>query len=360
MREITEQEILEIASALVYETTRDGSCVQYDPQKGWLVFIDTDDEEEVWETVSHEEFLEKHAEYMLESVCKHNAYLATKVLEDLVEAEKWERYAKYVTYDVVKEAVIKAVEEILKRAEEFGLERKSPPAHWRKVSEKLLIFCDGACEPHNPGGAAAWGFAVVDTQTGEVLNQASGVAAVGNGATNNLAEFAAVMAALRWVLECEWEKTSIKILTDSQLVVRILNNEWSATPGKGYFSAYQQAKDLLKRVRQRGNKVSISWIPREQNTIADNLSKSAAFQAYLQRCNNNRLRFFSLKRATKCCICEKELDVGTDVAGIPLRKGEWKIFCKHHVEVSVQINYTEEANKNGSKSVCSEEACEVC
>ncbi len=356
MREITEQEILEIATALAYETTKDGSGVKYDPQKGWLVFIDTDDEEEVWEAVSHEEFLEEHAEDLLKSVCRYDAYLVTKVLKDQAEEEKWGRYEEYIMHAVVRETVVKVAEEILKRGEEFGLERKSPP-RWRGVKEKLLIFCDGACEPHNPGGAAAWGFVAVDTETGEVLHQDSGVVAVGYGATNNLAEFAAVGAALRWVLDAGLEKISIQIKTDSQLVTKILNGGWNATPGKGYYSAYQQAKDLLKQVGQRGNKVSISWIPREKNTIADNLSKSAAFQAYLQKADRSRLRFFSLKRATNCFICEKELEVGTDVAGIPLRKGVWKIFCKHHVEVSAQID--KEVQNNVSKSIYAEEACKV-
>jgi len=353
MREITEQEILEIATALAYEITDDESCIRYEPQKGWFVLIDTD--EEVWKAVSHEEFLEEYAEDMLKSMCRHNVYLATQVLKDPTEVEKWRKYSEYVTYAVVREIVIKVAEEILKRGEEFGLERKSPPTRWRGVKEKLLIFCDGACEPHNPGGAAAWGFAAVDTETGEVLHQASGVAAVGNGATNNLAEFAAVGAALQWLLEREFERTTIRICTDSQLVVNILKKEWQANPEAGYYAEYKQTKDLLKQVRWRGNQVEIKWIPREENTLADKLSKIAAFQAYPWHTDRKRLRFFALKRATDCFICSKPLEVGEEVVGIPLRGGVWKIFCKQHLNEN-----TEEVSNNTCEGVQAEELSTVC
>jgi len=231
----------------------------------------------------------------------------------------------------------------------------SPPVKKKQPRRKLLIHCDGACEPFNPGGAAAWGFVVIDTSTGEILHQASGVVVVGNGATNNLAEFAAVVAALRWLLQEGAQNMSIKIKTDSQLVVKILHKEWSANSGTGYYSAYKEAESLLREVRQRKNGVEILWIPREENTLADKLSKIAAFQAYPWHTDRKRLRFFALKRATDCFICSKPLEVGEEVVGIPLRGGVWKIFCKQHLNEN-----TEEVSNNTCEGVQAEELSTVC
>jgi len=143
----------------------------------------------------------------------------------------------------------------------------------------VTIYCDGACEPYNPGGAAAWGFVAYVTSTEQPIHYAFGVVKVGNGATNNLAEFAAVVAALMWVKEQGIR--SVKIYTDSQLVVKLLNRQWKPSSNEvGYYDAYKNAREVLTFLRRRKHKVTIEWIPRDWNKVADALSNYAAYYAY--------------------------------------------------------------------------------
>jgi len=198
---------------------------------------------------------------------------------------------------------------------------------------RLRIYCDGACAPYNPNGVATYAFVVYEGEERKDrirIHEEAGVVAVGTGATNNLAEFAAVRAALRWVLQEGWVNSKITIFSDSQLVVNIMNGEWQPrNETAGYYSAYQEAKELLEQVVAVGNKVIFHWHSRVFNAEANLLANTLAYKTYIQR-NEKRARYFKLKKPTTCCVCDKWLAIGEEVVGIPLRD-EWKIFCAEHV-----------------------------
>jgi len=195
---------------------------------------------------------------------------------------------------------------------------------------RLRIYCDGACAPTNPGGVATYAFVVKRGESKTLIYEESGVVAEGIDATNNLAEFAAVRAALRWVLQEGWVNSKITIFSDSQLVVNIMNQKWKPRSNiVGYYPAYREAEELLAQVRAAGNNVFFHWHGREFNAEANLLANTLAYKTYLQQ-NSKRARYFKLKKSTTCCICDKKLEVGEDVVGIPLRN-EWKIFCIQHV-----------------------------
>ena len=195
---------------------------------------------------------------------------------------------------------------------------------------RLRIYCDGACAPTNPGGVATYAFVVKRGESKTLIYEESGVVAEGIDATNNLAEFAAVRAALRWVLQEGWVNSKITIFSDSQLVVNIMNGEWQPrNETAGYYSAYQEAKELLEQVVAVGNKVIFHWHSRVFNAEANLLANTLAYKTYIQR-NEKRARYFKLKKPTTCCVCDKLLAIGEEVVGIPLRD-EWKIFCAEHV-----------------------------
>jgi ribonuclease HI len=63
----------------------------------------------------------------------------------------------------------------------------------------ISVFCDGLCEPRNPGGWACWAWLALD-DSGSLVARDYGCCARG-GATNNVAEYAAVIAALRHALK---------------------------------------------------------------------------------------------------------------------------------------------------------------
>jgi len=197
---------------------------------------------------------------------------------------------------------------------------------------RLRIYCDGACKPFNPSGVATYAFVVYqgEGQKKTLIYEESGVVAQGYGATNNLAEFAAVRAALRWVLKEGWVNSKITIFSDSQLVVNIMNQKWKPRSNiVGYYPAYLEAEELLAQVRAAGNNVFFHWVSRDYNTHADLLATSLAYKTYLES-NGKNARQFKLKYPTTYCVCGKQLEVDEEVIGIPLRN-DWKILCIQHI-----------------------------
>ena len=133
---------------------------------------------------------------------------------------------------------------------------------------QIIFYCDGACLPVNPGGYATWAWVAVDLQ-GRELTSALGCLGHGSGCTNNVAEYTAVLEALRWGKRQGGGLVLVR--TDSQLVVHQVNGTWriKATP---LLPLVQEARGLLAELGGR-----LEWIPREANTRADALT----YQAYL-------------------------------------------------------------------------------
>jgi hypothetical protein len=88
---------------------------------------------------------------------------------------------------------------------------------WQKAAptmDKSTVYCTGACQP-NPGGLAVWAWvAIVGDQE---ISQNSGCLGCGSNMTNQIAEYMAVVQALR---SAKRTGISIDCRTDSQLVVK--------------------------------------------------------------------------------------------------------------------------------------------
>jgi ribonuclease HI len=131
----------------------------------------------------------------------------------------------------------------------------------------MKFLCDGACNP-NPGPMGI-GVAMFDP-AGELVATIS--RAIGEG-TNNLAEFQAVLAALE--LARTRDVDAPIIFTDSQLVVEQIHGRYNVA-AKHLQALRDRAASELRKLRG-----SLSWIPREENTVADRLSKRALAPANL-------------------------------------------------------------------------------
>lgn len=144
--------------------------------------------------------------------------------------------------------------------------------------EPLTIYFDGLCEPKNPGGIATYGFVIKNAdQVGIAAGR--GVVAEGPTATNNFAEWAALGKALRWLVDNrEFRPCSyIHIRGDSQLVINQLLGKYKCkAPHLQKLRA--RCWDLIEQLGLLTS-TDAQWIPREQNTDADNLSR----QAYIDR-----------------------------------------------------------------------------
>jgi len=152
----------------------------------------------------------------------------------------------------------------------------------------IEAWFDGCCEPKNPGGHAAYGALVkIDGQT--VFSEGKYVCG-GPTASNNVAEYSGILALLRWIEANAGEECKqITIRGDSKLVINHLAGKWNTnctncgnplkrcfcgkkTPGL-YFPYYEQARDLFA-VLNRRHKIKLQWVPRDENSICDVLSKA--------------------------------------------------------------------------------------
>ncbi len=125
----------------------------------------------------------------------------------------------------------------------------------------LLIYTDGA-SLGNPG---PMGIGIIIYRNGMRVEELSEY--LGDG-TNNMAEYTAVIRALETAHELGEREVHIK--SDSELVVRQLNNEYKIKDPK--------LKPLKRRIDELCKNLEIHFehIPREKNEEADALSKQAA------------------------------------------------------------------------------------
>jgi len=136
----------------------------------------------------------------------------------------------------------------------------------------ILVNCDGLCEPVNPGGTACYGW--VAYRDGEKLGEGCGVVCSGPGATNNVAEYTAVIRALEWLLGRGLKDEDVEVRSDSQLCMFQLNGVYAVRSPR-ILPLYEEAVSLARRFRR----VRFRWVPREQNGEADALSRRAYVSA---------------------------------------------------------------------------------
>ena len=121
---------------------------------------------------------------------------------------------------------------------------------------------DGATKATNPGERGIGG--VLKGPAGERIEISENI---GFG-TNNEAEYAALMAVLDAAVEAKVQH--LDVYGDSQLVVRQVNGEW-LIKAKELVPLCQTVLNLKAQIPH----VTLRWIPREQNSEADALSKKA-------------------------------------------------------------------------------------
>jgi ribonuclease HI len=140
----------------------------------------------------------------------------------------------------------------------------------------ITAHFDGGCWP-NPNGRASYG--AVIRRDGRTIWRASGaVPDRGAGTSNNLAEYAGLVAVLRYLLDTGLSGERILIIGDSQLVIRQMFGRWRIKRGR-YAEVAHEAKNLLAQFPRIEGK----WVPRQRNTTADALSKAALTRRWRQR-----------------------------------------------------------------------------
>ena len=134
--------------------------------------------------------------------------------------------------------------------------------------QTLKIFSDGGARG-NPGPA---GIGIVISQTSNLKPQTlAEISEYIGEATNNQAEYTAVIHALEWVGENIKGDVEIEFFLDSQLVVEQLNQRYKLK-NEGLKPLFWQIRELILKI---GGRVTFEFIPREKNKEADKLVNQA-------------------------------------------------------------------------------------
>ncbi|MBM3283814.1 ribonuclease HI family protein [Candidatus Gottesmanbacteria bacterium] len=148
--------------------------------------------------------------------------------------------------------------------------------------KKLFVFTDGGARG-NPGPAAIG--VIIKTETEQILAKLSRRIGI---TTNNLAEYSAVIAALKWIeekgsakgsspaLDTTGNQARITFFLDSVLVVNQLNGLFKVKDN--------ELREKIMEIRQLeqavGGNVVYNVIPREKNWQADALVNQALDNQY--------------------------------------------------------------------------------
>jgi ribonuclease HI len=123
----------------------------------------------------------------------------------------------------------------------------------------ITAYIDGGARG-NPG-PAGYGVHIVD-ENGSVLAEL--YEGIGH-ATNNIAEYRGLIAALEWTHAHGHSRVHIR--SDSQLLVHQMNGVYRIK-NEGLIPLYRQARHLMARI----GSVTLEHVRREQNKEADRLS----------------------------------------------------------------------------------------
>ncbi|MGD0587453.1 MAG: ribonuclease HI [Thermoplasmata archaeon] len=137
-----------------------------------------------------------------------------------------------------------------------------------ELSPPLVVHFDGACQPPGGGGVAGWGFVI---EGPGLRYEDCGLATrpYSPHSTNNVAEYVGAIRALEYLRSTGYDG-DVVVEGDSQLVVRQMNGEYEVRAE--HLRAYH---DWLATLTHSFHHVEFRWVPREENTAADALSKQA-------------------------------------------------------------------------------------
>jgi ribonuclease HI len=133
----------------------------------------------------------------------------------------------------------------------------------------ITVNFDGACEPKNPGGFASYGLVIL--RDGERIFEDSCLFdpfKLKGRTSNNLAEYSGFLAGLKFLISKGLQQEEILVCGDSKLVIEQMFGTWRIKKGF-YVDLALEARHLLKKF----TRITGRWIPREENSLADELSK---------------------------------------------------------------------------------------
>ncbi|MEM2058914.1 MAG: ribonuclease HI family protein [Thermoproteota archaeon] len=138
-------------------------------------------------------------------------------------------------------------------------------ANGKRTDALVKVYVDGLAEPTNPG-VGAYGYVIYRDEV--KVKEKCGV--LGEHISNNYAEYSALVEALKELLQRGWKDDNVVVYSDSKLLVNQMTDLWSCRGGL-YVERYLEAKRLAKNFKN----IKFKWIPREENSEADSLTRRA-------------------------------------------------------------------------------------
>ena len=131
----------------------------------------------------------------------------------------------------------------------------------RSKRSKTSIFIDGASDSDENGGIGI----VIRPNNGEefLISRSIGKA------TNNEAEYRSLITAIEEALKNNYN--NIEIYSDSELLVKHIKGDYKVRALN-----LKPLYDLVARSIKKLDSFSISWVPREENSLADELAKKGS------------------------------------------------------------------------------------
>jgi ribonuclease HI len=148
------------------------------------------------------------------------------------------------------------------------------------------VFSDSSIQPFNPSGILTWAFIV--KVKGQIVHQDTEISGYGLGMTNNLGETQAVLAAMLWLTSLpEDKKYPVFLYSDSKLIV-----DQSSGRSECHAGNLIPLQKLIQRAKKTYPRtITFRWIPRENNTEADALSRSLYTEEMLEIAKRRKLDF---------------------------------------------------------------------
>lgn len=138
-----------------------------------------------------------------------------------------------------------------------------------KPKDTLIIYTDGGSRG-NPG-YAAFGFVVYDGDKKLLYEHGKNIGIQ----TNNVAEYSAILEALRWVEQnlsvVSGQLSVVNFFMDSKLACEQLSGRWKIK-NENIRGFYYEIKKMEEKL---GVKVTYAHVPREQNKEADKMVNMA-------------------------------------------------------------------------------------
>lgn len=134
------------------------------------------------------------------------------------------------------------------------------------MNRTIIAYFDGSCES-NPGGRIGYGALIDNTHKLFSGNHKH------HHNSNNTAEHKALYLIFEWLEKNKVFNRQVTILGDSEIVIRQMQGRYKIKKtGLYYLTAKKniEMRDLLEKYHEL--KFVFKWIPREKNTIADELS----------------------------------------------------------------------------------------